>query len=106
MVQENIGVIDFELSASIGDPACDLAFFLGHFVYWVLASSTDNARQEAIQTVLLAYQQEVGNLWEGMELRVVAFTGAPLLNIRTRQDFKFNQDLARNVMQTGTSPLA
>jgi len=72
----------------------------------ILASSTGNSWQKAIQRALHRYQQEVGNLWEGMELRVVAFTGATLLNIWTREDFKFNRDLTRTVMQTGTFLLA
>jgi hypothetical protein len=71
-----------------------------------LASSAGRSWQEAIQSVLLAYQQEGGNLWEGMELRVIAFIGGTLLNIQIKQDFKFNGDLARKVMQTGTSFLA
>jgi hypothetical protein len=33
---------------------------------------------------------------------VVAFMGETLLNIRTRENFKFNQDLTRTVMETGT----
>ncbi|MDH5562166.1 MAG: phosphotransferase, partial [Nitrospirota bacterium] len=103
--QGTIGVIDFELSASIGDPACDLGFFLGHLVYWALASAIGN-RQEAIQNVLHAYQQEVGDLWEGMELRMAAFAGATLLNIRTREDCKCHHDLTNTVMQTGKFLLA
>jgi len=43
---------------------------------------------------------------ERIDLGVVGFTGATLLNIRTRGDFKFNRDLARTVMQTGTFLLA
>jgi hypothetical protein len=72
----------------------------------ILASSTGNSWQKAIQRALHRYQQEGGNLWEGMELRVVAFIGETLLNIQTKQNFKFNGDLARKVMQTGTSFLA
>jgi hypothetical protein len=41
-----------------------------------------------------------------MDLRVTAFIGEPLLNIQTKHDIKVNGDLARNVMQTGTSFLA
>jgi len=78
---------------------------LGNFPL-ILASSTGRSWQNSIQSALHAYQQEVGKLWEGMELRVVAFTGAILLSIRTREDFKFNRDLARAVMQTGTFLLA
>ena len=104
--EDKIGVIDFELSSSFGDPAFDLGSFLGHYVYWILASSTGNSWQKTIQRALHAYQQEVGHLWERMDLRMVAFTGATLLNIRTREDFKFNRDLAKMVMQTGTFLLA
>ena len=43
---------------------------------------------------------------ERIDLGVVGFTGATLLNIQTKPVFKFNGDLARNVMQTGTSLLA
>jgi len=99
--QENVGVIDFELSSSFGDPAFDFGSFLGHYIYWIIVSSTDTSWQKAIQNALGAYQLEVGNLWERMELRVIAFTGVALLNIQTREDLGFNRDLVGRVRQAG-----
>jgi aminoglycoside phosphotransferase (APT) family kinase protein len=104
--EDKIGVIDFELSSSVGDPAFDLGYFLGHYVYWILTSSVGNSWQEAIQSALHAYQQGVGALWQRMDLRVVSFTGATLLNILAREEFRPNRDLASNVMQAGTFLLA
>jgi len=102
----NIGVIDFEMSSNFGDPAYDLGSFLGHYVYWILASSTDTSWQKAIHSALHAYQHAVGNLWERINLRVVAFIGTMLLNILAREDRSFNRDLADRVMQAGTFLLA
>ena len=99
--KDSIGLIDFELSSSVGDPAYDLGNFLGHYVYWILTSSTENSWQEAIQNILHTYQQEVGDLWERMDLRVVAFTGVTLLNILERGGFRLNQDLTSTIMKVG-----
>ena len=103
---KRIGVIDFELASSVGDPACDLGIFLGHYVYWILKSSTVNSWHEAIQNALQAYQQGGGELWERMDLQVIAFTGATLLNLRGRDDCNGHQDFASRVMQAGTVLLA
>jgi len=103
---DRLGVIDFELSASIGDPAHDLGFFLGHYVYWILASSTDNPWQEAIQRLLLAYQLGSGDLWERMDFRVMAFTGATLLSIWTKEQSELTNNFLMTLKQTGTLLLA
>lgn len=99
--KDKIGVIDFELSSSIGDPAFDLGSFLGHYLYWIFASATDHSWKQAIQRAVQAYQQGVGDQWEYMDFRVIAFTGATLLNIRIREDRRLNKDLAGRVRQAG-----
>ncbi len=106
IAQESIGVIDFELSSSIGDPAFDLGTFLGHYIYWILAAATDHTWESAIQHALQTYQRVVGELWKRMDSRVVGFTGAALLHIPVREDERLNRVLADKVLQTGTFLLA
>ncbi len=106
IVQENLGVVDFELSASFGDPAFDLGSLLGHYVYWILASSTGSSCQKAIQSALHSYQHAVGHLWEQMDLRVVAFTGAQILNNLARKDFQLKRVATDILMRIATLLLA
>lgn len=104
--KKHIGVIDFEISSSVGDPAYDLGSFLGHYVYWILVSSTDTSWQKAIQNALHTYQHVVGNLWERMNGRVAAFTGAMLLHILVCGGRSLNKDIAERVRQAGMILLA
>ncbi len=103
---DSLGVIDFEFSASIGDPAHDLGFFLGHYIYWILASSTGNLWEEAIQRLLHAYQLGSGDLWERMDFRVMAYTGATLLSIWTKERSELTNNFLMTLKQTGTVLLA
>ena len=102
----NIGVIDFEMSSSFGDPAFDLGSFLGHYVYWILALSTDTPWQNALQQAVHAYQQGVGELWARMGGRVIAFIGATLLHMLVKENRTFNRDVNDRVLPAGTFLLA
>jgi len=79
--QRKIGVIDFELSSSIGDPAYDLGLFLGHYVLSGLIAASDSSAQSAIFEALDAYRRNVGQAWPEMRGRVVSFTGAAMLSL-------------------------
>lgn len=103
---DNIGIIDFELSSNIGDPAFDLGIFLGHYVHGILASAKDASWKHALKFALQSYQKGVGKLWKSMDSRVIAFTGTTLLNIQAREDVRPNQDLAGRMMQAGIFLLA
>ncbi len=103
---KNIGVIDFEMSSSIGDPVYDLVTFLGHYNYCILVSSTDTSWEEAIQNTLHAYQHTVGQLSERMYGRVVPFAGAILLHMLGNKDRSLSTDVAERVRQVGTTLVA
>ncbi len=74
-----IGIVDLELGASVGDPAYDLGFLLGHYVLWGLCTAAGDSGQVALQQALNAYRQEAGYLWSTMRSRLVAFVGATIL---------------------------
>jgi aminoglycoside phosphotransferase (APT) family kinase protein len=75
-----IGVIDFELSSNIGDPAYDFGFLLGHYIYWgVVTSSVDNCLQ-FLYTAAYSYREVIGNLWPIMVSRIIAFAGATIIH--------------------------
>ena len=82
-----LAVIDFELCSSVGDPACDLGYFFGHYVLWGFSTSARQSCQAALREMFGTYRKRVGDLWLGMHRRVVAFAGAGLLDsvIRDRQ---------------------
>ncbi len=79
--QETIGVIDFEWSASVGDPAYDIGAFLGQYIYWSIMNMSDQVSQNAIQLILETYQHHVGDLWNTRQSRVVGFAGATILSL-------------------------
>ena len=74
-----IGVIDFELSSSIGDPALDFGFFLGNYLYWGLTTSSNHACRKALEEAINVYRQTIGSFWLIMRSRVLAFMGASIL---------------------------
>ncbi len=77
---QRIGVIDFELCSSIGDPAYDLGLFLGDYIFFGLTTQSGYSGQIALQEALNAYRQRVGNRWVAMRARVVSFAGAAMLS--------------------------
>lgn len=99
--RDKIGVIDFELSSSVGDPAFDFGYFLGKYMYWILTSSIDSSWQEALQCTLQTYELVVGDLWKRMCSRMIAFTGATLLNPQVKDDRVLKRDVANRVTQAG-----
>ena len=76
----HIGVIDFESSCSIGDPAYDLGLFLAYYLFWGLNHSAYSDCQNAVTEIVQAYRQEIGALWPDLALRVTAFAGIGLLD--------------------------
>ena len=78
---QTIGVIDFELSSSIGDPAYDLGTVLGHYLFWGLRTATASACHKAMMNIVASYRQGSGDSWFGIFGRVAAFTGVTLLSL-------------------------
>ncbi len=89
--KHRIGVIDFELSSSVGDPAYDLGLFLGDYILLGLITASGHSGQIALREALNAYRQRVGDRWLNMRSRVVSFAGAAILYHLTgdrRMDFQ------------------
>ncbi len=104
--QEKIGVIDFELCSSIGDPAYDLGNFLGHYLWWGICSSSEQDCLVALHAALNAYQQKVGAAWRKMSSRVVAFAGAGILfNLEQRHHGNMSE-LEQHLLETAASLLS
>jgi len=79
VADHTIGVIDFELASSIGDPAFDFGCFLGHYLYWGLKIASINACKEAVHSALVSYKCQIGPLWQPLCPRVIAFAGTTIL---------------------------
>ena len=76
---ERMGVIDFELSSSEGDPAYDLGIFLSHYVIAGYLNPTKQySCRIAVKEALLAYRKVVGDYWISMQ-RVTGFAAAGIL---------------------------
>lgn len=94
-----IGVIDFELSASEGDPAYDLGIFLSHFIIAsCLHPLTRSSCKDAVAEALHAYREIVGDYWVPMS-RVAGFAAAGTLYklsiIDAKTDYRIKEDLSR-----------
>lgn len=74
-----IGMIDFEFSSSIGDPACDVGCFIGHYLFWGICKSADAAAWWAVQTAVQCYQATAQGHWGSIANRAIAFAGATIL---------------------------
>jgi Phosphotransferase enzyme family len=76
---QRIGIVDFELCSSSGDPAYDLGLFLGDYILFGLITGSGHSGQIALREALNAYRQRVGDRWLIMRSRVVSFAGAAML---------------------------
>lgn len=76
---QRIGVIDFELCSSHGDPAYDLGLFLGDYILFGLITGSGDSAQLALQEALNTYRRRVEQRWMTMRSRVVSFAGAAML---------------------------
>ena len=68
-----IGVIDFENSSSVGDPAHDLGYFLGHCLYWEQLTSPCGSGSRLAARILDSYQEIAGTLSARSVSRLHAF---------------------------------
>ncbi|MCF6251765.1 MAG: phosphotransferase [Methylococcaceae bacterium] len=79
LFDNEIGIIDFELSSSIGDPAYDFGFLLGHILFWGIITSSHFDSQQALQSAVSIYRKVIGHSWLVIYPRIVAFSGAAIL---------------------------
>ncbi len=75
----NIGVIDFELCSSIGDPAYDLGFFLGHYLIWGIETGNIKECMIAVESSIDTFSNENSQLWNSIYSRVPNYIGATIL---------------------------
>lgn len=101
-----IGIIDFELSSNIGDPAFDFGFLLGHYILWGLLTSAGTSGQTTIQEALNAYREEVGERWGSMGPRTVAFAGATIVYRLAASRPNDMQEFERQLLNTATALLS
>jgi len=104
--QETIGVIDFELSASVGDPTYEIGAFLGQYIYWSVMNTSGRVSQNAIHTILETYQHQVGDLWNTRQSRVVRFAGATVLSLLIEETNIAEHDFRNILMCTAKTLLA
>ena len=74
------GIIDFELSSSVGDPACDFGYFLGHVIFWGVVTCSEENCLQFLHTAFSSYRDRAGGLWADMSSRTIAFAGATLVH--------------------------
>lgn len=82
--EHGIGIVDFEQSSTVGDPASDLGTLLGHLALHGLASGAGDSCQEALGAALAAYRQRAPRVWPDLASRAVAFAGASIVEGVTR----------------------
>jgi len=99
VARDRIGIIDFELCCSFGDPACDLGYFFGHYLASSLAGNRHKQAIPAIGYALDSYRLDVGDDWDAMQSRLPAFVGASLLAcLSDRYASDFTADLRRSLI--------
>ncbi len=80
LLDKEIGVIDFEFSSSIGDPACDFGFLLGHYLFWGVVTDSVSECLQALLAAIHAYREQVNYSWSTISSRVLEFTGAAIIH--------------------------
>lgn len=75
------GVIDFELSCSLGDPAYDLGVFLAGYVHAGIQTGSMHSALAAIDETLSSYAEAAGPATQEQTSRVVSFSAAALLGL-------------------------
>jgi hypothetical protein len=110
--ERKIGVIDLELSSSVGDPACDMGYFFGHYLFWGILTSSGMACQKAIHGALTAYRRRIGDFSLGIQSRTVAFAGASILyNITGNEGLDLHGfksqliSVAASLLEKGSGPI-
>ncbi len=79
ILDDKIGILDFELSSSVADPAYDFGFFLGHVLFWGIISNSHIDCQKALQHSVNIYHKAAGYLWPLVCPRILAFSGAAII---------------------------
>jgi tRNA A-37 threonylcarbamoyl transferase component Bud32 len=77
----SIGIVDFELASSVGDPAYDLGFLIGHYLIMaVIHRAMLDTSTKAIKCILNGYEKEMKNLTDdSFTERLIKYSGAILL---------------------------
>ncbi len=104
--KNKVGVIDFELCSTIGDPAYDFGLFLGHYILWGLLTSSASSCRMVLEAGLHVYRKELGNEWLSLRARVVAFAGAAIIDSITRRGNVGIQGNTRALAKTATALLS
>ena len=77
----SLGIIDFELSSGVGDPAYDLGFLMGH--YLLIGVIRRDKIQEAINSmrqILVGYDQEMRDFKDkNYDTRLIKYAGAAMI---------------------------
>ena len=77
---DGLGVIDFESSASQGDPAYDLGLFVSDYLRWGLEGNRASGCGDAVTAALASYRAAAPQQWRRSRPRIAAFAGACLLH--------------------------
>ncbi len=76
---DRLGVIDFEFSSSVGDPAFDIGGFVGHYIFWGFLTTRRDACERAAREAMDEYARPRSEKWGPMRKRALAFAGASIL---------------------------
>ena len=78
-IQDNtVGIVDFELCSTVGDPAFDLGRLLADYLSWGISTESITACADAISAILSRYQQTF-KAWGQISTRLLAFCAVGLL---------------------------
>lgn len=80
-LQKNIGVVDFEFSSGMGDPAYDLGFMIGHYVLFAMISAQKDLAVDSIFKIYNHYLESVRGLTFSINIgeRAWKYAGCTLL---------------------------
>ena len=79
LINDEIGVIDFELSSNIGDPAYDFGFLLGHYLFWGIVVSSFSDCHQVVQRAIQSYREMIGHNWSIICPRILGFSAAAII---------------------------
>lgn len=97
-----IGVIDWELSSSVGDPAYDFGWFVGQYLLWAHLTASGSACREAVTAAIESYRRVIGNRWSDIATRTTAFAGAAMLAGLNASQIRVHRPGGRDALDTAT----
>lgn len=76
---KNIAILDFEMASSIGDPAYDLGFMIGHYLLYGFITKNAKKGFQASNAMYNSYVENVYDIPQDFQTRVWRYAGCTIL---------------------------